>query len=125
MFGDRVIARAGGTLLEHQPEETGSIEPMHRRPTVESLAHIGRNTLVTCDADEEWNEAMIAVADKHYLEAREKLSVAISQPTSNLALTTLMQRLLEILSSDGDAGGGKSDGQESLVDLGAYRQTPS
>ena len=62
LFGGAVIAGASGTFLKHKPEEMGSIEPMHRRPLVEPFAQMGRDTLLACDADEDRNEAVIAIA---------------------------------------------------------------
>src|ERR1700756_4020295 len=62
LFGDAVITGSRGTLLEHQPEEMGGVEPVHRGPAVESFAHIRRNTLLTGETDEKRNEAVITVA---------------------------------------------------------------
>jgi len=40
----------------------GSIEPMHRRPTVEAVTYIRRNALFTGGADDSRDEAVVAVA---------------------------------------------------------------
>ena len=46
LFGDRVIPGVRTPLLKRQAEEVGSIEPMHRRPTVEAVTHVRRNSLL-------------------------------------------------------------------------------
>ena len=62
LFGDPVIAGIGGAVFKRKPVEMSRIEPVHRRPTVEPVAHIGRNALLTRDGDKDRNEAVIAVA---------------------------------------------------------------
>ena len=52
LFGDRVIPRSRGALLKREPVEGGSIEPVHRGPAVEPVAHIRRNTLLASHTDE-------------------------------------------------------------------------
>ena len=61
-FGDSVISGTCGTLLKGQPVNTSRIEPVHSGPAVASIPHIGRNAFFTRDADEGWNEAVIAIA---------------------------------------------------------------
>src|SRR5207249_792233 len=51
LFRDAVIPSSRSTLLECKPEEMGSIEPMHRGPSIESIAYICRNTFLPRDAD--------------------------------------------------------------------------
>src|SRR5882757_9466382 len=62
LFGERVIAVSRGTFLKHEPVEPRGIEPMHRGPAVEPLAHIGRYALFTRDPDQVRDEGVIAVA---------------------------------------------------------------
>ena len=62
LFGDPVIPGIGGAVFKREPVEMSRIEPMYRRPTVEPVAHIGRNALLTRDGDKDRNEAVIAVA---------------------------------------------------------------
>ena len=62
LVGDPVVVGRGGALLQREPVETGSIEPVHCGPAVHPVAYIGRNTLLARDADEKWNEAVIACA---------------------------------------------------------------
>src|ERR1044071_635158 len=62
LIGDPVKPGSRGTLFQRQPEEMGRVEPMHRGPAVESVAHIGRNALFTREADEERDKAVITVA---------------------------------------------------------------
>src|SRR5262249_61581794 len=61
LFGDRVIAGSRGTLIDHEPVELGSIEPVHRGPTV-AVTRIGRDPLLTCDANDDRNKAVITIA---------------------------------------------------------------
>jgi hypothetical protein len=37
------------------------VEPAHRGPAVEPVAHIRRDTLLTRETDEGWNETVVAV----------------------------------------------------------------
>ena len=46
LVGDRVIPGPRRALLQRQPEETGRIEPVHRGPAVEPVAHVRRNALL-------------------------------------------------------------------------------
>ena len=62
LIGDSVIPGSGGTLLEHQPVEMGRVEAVHRGPAVEPVANIRRNSLLTRDANEGRNKAVVAVA---------------------------------------------------------------
>jgi len=72
LVGDPVKPGSRGTLLKRQPEEMGSIEPVHRGPAVEPITHIGRNALFTCDADESRDEAVIAVAMYRRRQAHDR-----------------------------------------------------
>src|SRR5580704_13662074 len=49
------------SLLQCKLEEMGGIESVYRRPAIESVADIRRDALFTCNADQQWNEAVIAV----------------------------------------------------------------
>ena len=46
-FGDPVIPRSCGTLLQHEPVEMRNIEPVDSRPAVEPFAQIRRDALFT------------------------------------------------------------------------------
>src|SRR6266850_1837043 len=72
LFGDRVILGHYGLLLKHEPVETSCIEPMHRGPAIEPVAHIGRNALLTRETDEARNEAMITVAMDGWRKAHQR-----------------------------------------------------
>src|SRR5580692_149624 len=48
------------------------VEPMHSRPAVEPVAHIRRNTLLPCDADKSWNEAVITLAVDRWGKAQHR-----------------------------------------------------
>src|ERR1700752_554008 len=54
--------RLCGTLLQHEPVEMSRIEPVHRGPAVEPVAHKRRNALLTRETNEARNEAVITVA---------------------------------------------------------------
>src|SRR5215472_18084798 len=62
LLGDPMKPDSRPTLLERQPEEVRSIEPVHRGPAVEPLADICRDALLTRSGDESRNEGVIAVA---------------------------------------------------------------
>ena len=68
-FGDAVIAGIGGAIFKREPIKMSRIEPVHRRPTVEPVAHTGRNALLTRDGDKDRNEAVIAVAVNGWRQA--------------------------------------------------------
>jgi len=62
LFGNCVIPSPRSGLLECKPKKMGGIESVHGAPAITPVAHIRRNALFTRNADETWNEAMIAVA---------------------------------------------------------------
>jgi hypothetical protein len=62
LFGDPMIPRSCGTFLKRQPEQMGSIKPVHGGPAIEPVTHIRRNALLTRETDEERNEGVITVA---------------------------------------------------------------
>src|ERR1700730_17181174 len=62
LVGHTVTPCCDGTLLKRQPVEMGGIEPMHRRPAVESVAYKSGNALFTCDANQAWHKAVITAA---------------------------------------------------------------
>jgi hypothetical protein len=57
-----VISHSRSALFETEPVHNGGIEPVYARPAVEPVAHMRRNTFFTRGADEDWNEAVIAIA---------------------------------------------------------------
>ncbi len=68
------------------------------------------------------SEAMAAVARGDLPVARAKLAEAVSLPSSNPALLTVVRRLLDVLPDGNAVASGKAEPQQ--VDLGAYRQLP-
>ena len=50
-----VIAWCGRAILQHEPVETSSIEPVHCGPAIEPVLDIRLNTLFAIDVDEERN----------------------------------------------------------------------
>ena len=72
LFGDAMIPGSRGTLLKHEPVKMSSIEPMHRGPAVEPIAYLDRNALLTCNADENRNEAMITIAMDRWRKAHHR-----------------------------------------------------
>src|SRR5882724_120756 len=72
LFSDPVVARACGAFFEHQPVETGGVEPVDGRPEVQPLADVGRDALLAGKADEDGNEAMIAVAMDRWRQAHRR-----------------------------------------------------
>jgi hypothetical protein len=62
LFSNPVIRTADGAFLERQPVDTGGVESMDRRPSIKSIADIGRDTLLSRNSYQVRNEAMIPVA---------------------------------------------------------------
>ena len=62
LFYNSVIPRSRRTLLQRQPVQMSSIEPMHCGPAVQPIPNIHGNALLTCDPDQEWNEGVITGA---------------------------------------------------------------
>src|ERR1700675_207674 len=62
LFSNPVKPSPRSSLLKCQPKKIGSIESVHSGPAIEPVAHICRNAFFTCNPDESWNEAVIAVA---------------------------------------------------------------
>ena len=59
--GDAVIrGSSGGVPLKHKPVKMGSIEPVHRRPSIKPVTDVCRNALFTRNLDESRNEAAAA-----------------------------------------------------------------
>ena len=50
LFGNPVIPGSRGTLLKRKPKQLSSIESVHSRPAIASLAYVRRNALFTCNA---------------------------------------------------------------------------
>lgn len=93
----------------------------NRRPEArEHFAALGGS------ADDElrvYAEAMVALADDNLRIAREKLALGLSRERRNPALSALMRRLLDNLSTPDEAAVSKTGVEDSEMFLGAYRQT--
>lgn len=87
LVGDPVIPGSRGTLLRRQPEEVGSIEPVHRGPAVEPVTHIRRNALLACDADNNGNEAVIAPE----VTSKGRSVLARAEPSASMACPSASQ----------------------------------
>ncbi len=61
-FGDAVIVSPRGTSLKHEAVEMPGVQPVHGGPTILPIAHISGDALFARDADENGDEAVIAVA---------------------------------------------------------------
>ena len=61
LFSNPVKPSPRRSLLKCKPKKMGSIESVHSGPAIASVAYIRRNALFTCNADETWNETVIAV----------------------------------------------------------------
>ena len=59
---DPLRPEASDTVFEREPEELCRVEPMHRRPGVETLIDIGRDALLPRNCDKGRDEAVIAIA---------------------------------------------------------------
>jgi hypothetical protein len=59
---DCVIWHSRSAIFETEPVHNAGIEPVYAWPAVEPVARIRRNTSFTRGADEDWNEAVIAIA---------------------------------------------------------------
>jgi len=59
---NRVISESRCTVFASEPVHKGSVQPVHAGPAVEPVSHIRRDTLFTSDTDEDWNEAVMAIA---------------------------------------------------------------
>ena len=73
-----------------------SIEPMHCGPAIEPVAYKCGNALFTCDADQAWHKAVIAVA----VDRRGK-------PQHRCADSACRQRKRRLLRLAGEAGIGR------------------
>ena len=54
-----MISASRGTLLNHQPVETGGIEPMHRRPSVHAVADVRRDALLASQSNGVGDESLL------------------------------------------------------------------
>ena len=76
-FSDRVISRARISLLQGEPIETGDIEDVRRRPAVESVADIGRDTLFAGEfdgvGDETLLDGVVDLREPHHRDVRTAL----------------------------------------------------
>ena len=57
-----VVAGPGRALLQREPKEVGSIQPVHRWPAVQPVVHVGGNLLFARNANEAGHEAIVAIA---------------------------------------------------------------
>ena len=62
LVGDTVIGGSSTTFLEHESVKMRSIDPMHRGPAIQTVANKCGNTLLTRDADQLWQKAVITAA---------------------------------------------------------------
>src|SRR5580658_10084934 len=62
LVGDPVVPGSRGTLFNREPVKMGSIEPVHRGPTVLTITYICRNPFFARDGDETRDKTVIAVA---------------------------------------------------------------
>src|SRR5437899_1240888 len=62
LVGDAVIRGSSTAFLKYEPIEMSSIEPVHRRPAIETVPYKCGNALLTCDPDQVWHKAVITVA---------------------------------------------------------------
>jgi tetratricopeptide (TPR) repeat protein len=71
-----------------------------------------------------YSEAMIAIADNDSALAKEKLALGLSTSTGSPALSSLMRRLFDGMSSDGAMGApGKGSPAAEQMLMGSCRQT--
>jgi hypothetical protein len=76
LVGNPVIASARGAFLEREPKQNCGIEPMHGGPAIETLAHIGGHRFFACNADQRWNEAVVAVTVDRRRETNQRYAHA-------------------------------------------------
>jgi hypothetical protein len=62
LVGDSVQPRAGGCFFQRQPEQVRGIQSVHGAPPVGPVTGVRRDTLAAGDADDGWDEAVIALA---------------------------------------------------------------
>src|SRR6202042_3042359 len=62
LVGHTVVPCSDGTVLEHEPVEMSSIEPMHGGPAIEPVPDKYGNTLFPCDADQTRHKAVVTGA---------------------------------------------------------------
>ena len=58
LFSDRVVSAAWLLLLHGEPVKIGNIENMRRRPAIESLTYVRRDSLLTSQLDRVGDEAL-------------------------------------------------------------------
>ena len=68
-----------------------------------------------------YGEGMIALVDNNLLLVREKLTLGLSQPAANPALSATMRRVLDYLAKSHPTAAGKPDAPGESLFLGAYR----
>lgn len=68
-------------------------------------------------------EAMIALADNDFAQAREKLALGLAQTSKNQPLGALMKRLLDQLSDRAKPAAAAGESGREHVLLGAYRDS--
>src|SRR5260370_20514663 len=59
LFSDRVVPAACFVLLQRKLVETGNIENMRRRPAIESVTYVRRDSLLTSQLDRVGDEALL------------------------------------------------------------------
>src|SRR6202034_165735 len=59
LFGDCIVPAASFVLLERQPVEMGDIENVRRRPTIDSLAYVRRDSLLASHLNRIGDEALL------------------------------------------------------------------
>jgi len=91
LVGDAVIAGSRRTLLQCQPVEWTSIEPVHRGPAVEPVTHICRNPVLAREVDECRNEAEIAG-----LAAAGVRRISLATPLYRAAMTGFLDAAREL-----------------------------
>src|ERR1700686_5768860 len=69
---DSRILGAGRAFLKREPVKRGSIEAVDCRPAIRSVTHVSGNALFASDADEAWNEPVVAVAVDGWREAHRQ-----------------------------------------------------
>src|SRR4051812_22490604 len=62
LIGDAMISGCKGPLLNREPVQMSSIEPVHCGPAITTVAHVRRNTFLTRDVDQAWHETVITLA---------------------------------------------------------------
>ena len=62
-LGNGMISGSCEPVLKHQPVETGSIQPMYRRPALHAIADVGRDTLLAGHGNGKGDQALLLRID--------------------------------------------------------------